>query len=358
MLIILEGPDGVGKTTLAKKLHDAIYDTDRHVQITMIHRGPPVGHPLDEYLTPLLDYRPGGRQHYILDRWHLGEYVYPRLTGRETHMDDATYWYISRYIRRLGGIVVFCTATAVDVNNEYRSRGDESLNLTTFHDTLKLFVEAANVACMPQVVHDRSDVYTTHPSKIVYAAQIQANHYWQVNKYITYVGTRQPEHLLLGDIRHGLDRVDQLVTRSDRRPAFMPYRATSGHWLLEALTRDVDLRESTALANARDVDDVLAMWRDLGRPKVVTLGKTAHSELVPYGIPHGQVPHPQFARRFHHKDQDSYVAAIRQALNGEDHSKWRGSLPPDPGSRSTPGSSTRSEAKVLPKVHVTDTSAT
>ena len=83
MIIMLEGPDLAGKTTLAKMIRRRIKNS------VIVHRGPPTGTWDDEYLKPLQEmYETGGA--YILDRWHWGETIYgPILRGRSIVDDDA-----------------------------------------------------------------------------------------------------------------------------------------------------------------------------------------------------------------------------------------------------------------------------
>jgi hypothetical protein len=346
MLIILEGPDGVGKTTLAGKLHDVIRDADPRGTVISLRKGPPVSHPLDEYLTPLLNYKPGQGVHYILDRWHIGEYVYPRLSGRSTQLDDTTWWYLNQFIRRLGGLLVMCHTNASDVAEIYEARKTTHPFETTtaFLQAEKLFAEACDSAFLPQITYDWADRLNVSPENIVRTALVRESYVRHLSPFITYVGRQNPKYLLLGDIRHGLDRVDELLkmpSDRDRRPAFMPYRGTSGHWLVSALLTKPELQD-VALANARDVDDVHALWARLGLPKVATLGNFAHRE---FNKPHGRAPHPQFGRRFYHKHQESYAAALLAALeNQEDHSKWRGSSTGGTARTSTARSSTPSDA--------------
>ena len=49
MLIIVEGPDGAGKTTLVAALATALRASSDSASVDVLHRGPPVAHPLLEY---------------------------------------------------------------------------------------------------------------------------------------------------------------------------------------------------------------------------------------------------------------------------------------------------------------------
>lgn len=343
MLIILEGIDGAGKSTLARQLTEVLA---RSGTVTNIHRGPPTQHPLDEYLTPLLDYRPGTGQHWILDRWHVGERVYPQLRGRETQFDDVMWWYVNRYVQRLGGVTVYCHRSTAGLEQTYRERGEPEL-LAEVEDARKLFGRASEEALGEQL--DYSFELPQSVEHIIRVAESCESYAAPLARYVTYVGPKFPSYLLLGEIRHKVDRTEQIVTRTDRRPAFVPHRSTSGHWLLESILADPELAGGVGLANARDVDDVYALWRDLGRPKTVTLGRQAHREVVTYAdMRHGQVPHPQYMRRFFNRNRAEYLSLVTAALrtNG-DYSRWQRSSLDGTAPRFTPRSSTSFGAPAL-----------
>ena len=74
MIIALEGTDGVGKTTFARQLAASTGGT-------YIHAGPPTRDTWrDEYVAPL--HNISGP--VVLDRWHLGEIVWPLIWGRRS----------------------------------------------------------------------------------------------------------------------------------------------------------------------------------------------------------------------------------------------------------------------------------
>lgn len=77
-IIIIEGTDGTGKTTYAKSLAEAHGGVYRHA-------GAPTAETWwEEYLDPLSLHLTGPEagQLLVLDRWHLGEMVWPSLFGR------------------------------------------------------------------------------------------------------------------------------------------------------------------------------------------------------------------------------------------------------------------------------------
>jgi hypothetical protein len=106
MLILLEGLDRTGKTTLAGELSNEL-------DAPVIHKGAPKADVLTEYLAPLTGYVPGGGANLVLDRWHWGEVVWPRIYGRRPSMSDRSFAYIERALIQIGAVMVHCTG---DVN--------------------------------------------------------------------------------------------------------------------------------------------------------------------------------------------------------------------------------------------------
>lgn len=127
MLIIVEGPDCAGKSSFIKLLRETFNDRFANEQehFTLLHAGPPTKDPIDEYITPLLDYRPGNGQHIICDRWHWGEAVYPIVFNRSSKMTHNIFIAIESFLRHCGAIVVYITASRVVITERLIERGDD-----------------------------------------------------------------------------------------------------------------------------------------------------------------------------------------------------------------------------------------
>lgn len=309
VLIILEGPDCAGKTTLAHEIEHKLKTMDPGATVMMLHRGPPSGHPLDEYVAPLLGYRPGDGHHIICDRWHLGEVVYPRVIGRKTELTTGVLNYVRLFLQARGALTVIVNPGVDVVMSRYRARGDRMLTDDQ--------VRAATVEYLLSPVL-RDAIVTTRPSvtDIIALARGAETKALGVGRYRLYVGHTWPRTLLLGDVRVcSGDRCDHTQEHSPFGTAFMPYPATSGDYLMRALG-DVP-PEHVGLSNACDVDDVNDVWWLLGSPATVALGKNAHNRLQTLGVPHAVVPHPQFVRRFHHAAAAGYGDLIRSVIGTE-----------------------------------------
>lgn len=305
MLILVEGPDGAGKSTLVDALQTAVM-TD-HGTATTTHAGPPRRHPILEYEVPLWRYRPDSRRVRICDRWHWGERVYPTIFSRRTELTDAVWAHIELFLRSRGAVVVHVTAHPDTLRERLLRRGDPDVSPAAAAHAARLFQHTARQSILPHVTVD--ETYST-ASAVETALRIARERAYEVNRlrqYVTYVGSPRPRLLLLGDVR-GVD--GRFARPNDIGPAFVPYAPTSGHYLLSALTRVCGGIPDVGLANACDVDDVAALWRDLGQPPVVALGGKSHRQLGRLNVPHRVAPHPQWVRRFHHSMMLEYAGQL------------------------------------------------
>lgn len=129
MLIILEGTDCAGKSTLARQLGDHIAEYWEQDRIEIKHAGPPTTHPYGEYIEPLTDFDPMSHETIICDRWHVGEAVYPKILGRETQMTSAMFHYVNHFIKRRGGLMVNVKADPLTITERFNKRGDDRVTL-------------------------------------------------------------------------------------------------------------------------------------------------------------------------------------------------------------------------------------
>ena len=314
MLLIIEGPDGDGKSTLAQRVAALLAETYPFDKIEVLKKGPPTQHPLDEYVLPLLTYRPLQGHHIICDRWHVGEWIYPEVLGRPTQADRAVWYYIELFLQSRGALV-FYPRTPVDVlKQRVTERGDDLIQV---HQLAKIHA-GYNFMRDQHVIPSRHWTVGTHSDveMLVTHGQHRERMAARLNSLTTYIGPPAPEWLLVGDVRNDVQSPDDL------RPAFMPYRGTSGHYLFSALRRHQFT--GVGLINANDVDDALWAQYDIFHDvDVVALGNHAHGKMNGAGRDHPGVPHPQYVRRFHNKHGDAYAEAIQRARQGEDMITWR-----------------------------------
>src|ERR1044072_5037413 len=97
LLIILEGPLGVGKSDLAERVSAEILRRYPSDTVEIRRPGIPRLHPLDEYVVTLLDYRPHRNRHIICDGWHWAEVVYSTVFGRPSKLHTSVFQYIEMF---------------------------------------------------------------------------------------------------------------------------------------------------------------------------------------------------------------------------------------------------------------------
>lgn len=308
MFIVVEGCDGVGKTTLCDALETRLSHTG---DVRRIHFGPPERHPLLEYEADFDWYRPDDNVHVIIDRLHWGEAIYGPLYRGKSLLGQAGLDHIDRYISSRGGIIVFMDANDEVVRYRLASRGEDYLkNEHVAH----VMAEYRNVAskCLTSVLNVVGGVVQDYTvTDVIQLAHVRSREALGLSsEFPTYVGRPFPNVLLLGERRNDLRHA----------AAFVPYPATSGRFLLEAIR---SRPHGIGLANALECN-VSQLYSRMNQPAVVALGNEAYQECREWAIPCGAVPHPQYVRRFMHSRQQEYGQMIwKAATDRQDFRSWR-----------------------------------
>lgn len=328
MLILIEGPDETGKTTLAKEISKAY-------GLPYVHRGPPTLPPLEEYgegLWGIGEIR-HGLPRGVIDRWHLGQVVYPQLypEGR-TPLGDVERLWIDLVLLAAGA---FCVGTygmvdkieqRIERTNVLAAAGKGGVPSYLQHEDVErcllLFQDVYRTTLLDVALHDIDRRAILDADAVAPHAQDLATRAALLAEFNVVGEPYAPNVLLVGE---------QVNTPWTNLP-FAPESGSSGRYLLEALLMiwgRTDLAR-TLLVNALDRDghpqNLLRLYRLAGQPRVVALGNAASEVLSDAGVLHGVVPHPQYVRRFHHQTKREYAWALAvAALNGNDfRTLWRG----------------------------------
>lgn len=335
MLIVLEGCDGAGKTTLAQQL---VKEAElRGWEGEVWHRGVPMRHPLEEYEWDLeQDYArtPAERSRRLLvaDRWHLGQLVYGPLYRKDLKdFDLACAWHVDAKLQSLGAVQLIMSPPLEVIRERLAIRGEDYLkegHVQYVHEAYESMTRCrcdeftgSPLSCIGHGFFSRSfsilreSLDDDDVRVLVDTAACRSERVDALTPFSTYVGPRYPEILLLGDRHNGSDRREPEPTDYDA--AFVPYGGTSGRWLCQTIVQTSLHEHNIGVANANQ-EDVWSLTEALHHPKIVALGQLAHDALVNRGIVHGWVPHPQFARRFHHDNRSEYAGAILEAATSEE----------------------------------------
>lgn len=313
MLLLIEGVDGTGKSTLAERLEAALSGFHRFDNVSLRHCGPLKQNPLDEYERDLDGYRPGFGLHVIYDRHLIGEDVYGPLYRDASAMDTAQRWHIEAYLNARGAVLVHLTHNLEVLADRHIESGEDFLKLSDLGLAAKRF---QRVVSSSRILHkvELTDPTEQDEHQLTILGAWAEHDVVALAKFPTYVGRPKPKYLLLGERRGGTDP-------QRYEAAFVPHRDTSGHFLIDALPAHI--ADDVGIANACE-EDVPALWLALGRPRVAVLGVEAHKALRGVDIRYGRAPHPQWVRRFAHGARQHYGGIITEALTrGLDLSGWR-----------------------------------
>jgi thymidylate kinase len=136
MLIILEGPDGAGKSTLANKLAlntRGIVDIRHCSQLTR--------DPLDEYVDDLHMYVPNTGMNIIYDRHYLGELIYGPLYRDESKVDPIVQVVIEHRLNHLGALLVHVTHNVETLVQRCKDKGEDYLQEGDIYFVRQQFIE-------------------------------------------------------------------------------------------------------------------------------------------------------------------------------------------------------------------------
>ena len=129
MITIIEGADGTGKTTYANKLVE-LYNAK------YLHAEQPSNKIWsDEYIRPIKHHN------MVLDRWHLGEIVWPTIYGRESLFNENTFDYCNWELAKLGANLILLVRDEDAIADELLSRGEDKEIEQVLHSR-SLFVKA------------------------------------------------------------------------------------------------------------------------------------------------------------------------------------------------------------------------
>lgn len=118
MIIILEGPDGSGKTTLANQL-------SRQTGYPIVHRVKPETEEekqqmLDEYVKAIRT-----NKNIIFDRCWYSEMAYGPVMRDKTYISYPGMYELERRLSRVGALLIYCTGSKTMLWDRCKQRGEE-----------------------------------------------------------------------------------------------------------------------------------------------------------------------------------------------------------------------------------------
>lgn len=295
-VIVLEGPDCGGKSTLAETL---VLQHGFH----QIHIGQPApGEDTFKTYTDILMSALEYDQPIVFDRLHIGECIYgPVMRGTDT-LTSIGATLINRILTARDAKLIFCLPHKDRFRESYKSRGDDYVKKL---DTAEMIYDLYN------------DYAAHHPEFEVYNYQVTSTYEEREMLFsprpalpFGCTGSNKAHYLIVGEI------TNHNVTEYD-----LPfhYLGNSSAWLHQALELSRVREDRLAFTNAKFIS---GEPRDLERivnrlPQfrhAVALGRHAEDALKKAGIPSKYVEHPSSAKRFKHNSPEDYARQLKEAL--------------------------------------------
>ena len=305
--IVLDGPDGSGKTSLAQKL---VNGHGYH----KLHFGVPSAADLSSELSMFHFYFDAlykanrERDRVVADRSHLSEPIYGPVMRGGTKLTYRVEALVERYLEAIDAQVVICLPPyRISFNNWVRRKGEEYVKHV---DDFKR-IYAGYERLLFNRKRNRNFIwydYTRHDAVGFVSALTSIT-----GHPLPYgvVGSQRPRFLFVGE-RPGNSNDDT------HNFAFLTPEGSSG-WLFDRIQEAGYQEHEVAFTNAffRDGGNVeLTLLYDKlllrGLQQVVALGKIADKALTAAQIPHVAVEHPQFSKRFKSHNLNKYVYALEE----------------------------------------------
>ena len=290
-IIILEGPDGSGKTTLANQLRNKL-------GYIIIKTGPPKPNEdvFCSYTNALLTAVESGKL-TVFDRHYLGELIYGPLLRGENKLGVQGRDLLERLIAARGVTLVVCSPSWKTLVAGWRGKDDLLKQEQQLHTVCDAYLAEAERLHLR--VYDwtatSGDWYEAAPMSL--PAGVTGYHQADTLFIGERPGTTRPEwdlpfHSMTGSARYLWETLHGISDWQDQRGVWVNAFNVAG--------KQIDLTAViTSLPNLR---------------RVVALGGVAYQACTHQHIGAVQVQHPAYWRRFHHHDVDEYQKLLRTAL--------------------------------------------
>lgn len=328
MFIAIEGTDASGKSSLCEEIAVQLGKTGA---VQRRHMGRPEEETrlwvLNEYAIEH-ETQNFFNDHMVSDRWHWGEVTYAPIKRPHTCLTDSygllgvAGWRWVELFMASRGMTQFWLYQPLDIiQKRLESRGDDFVSVDDLATIIELYSKAAAATCAVHTVSpspESLDEVSSLASSVIATAQEARKTAVRLINFPEYIGKPEPKVLLVGDQRNG---------KTHTILPFMPINSNSGEYLMTALTEET--WRNAGVVNSEDVcgERLRTLWRMLGLPPIVALGRLAEKRITESGIPQSAidvVPHPQYVKRFHHHDKQEYGMAIeritKNTMSKED--KW------------------------------------
>ncbi|KKL08745.1 hypothetical protein LCGC14_2572770 [marine sediment metagenome] len=294
--VVVEGADGSGKTTLIRAIRDKFH-------WPVVHVVQP-NNPDILQMIKLAECAP-----VVFDRFHLSPVVYGAALREGPELTLYDLWALDGLLMNKGFVVVYCE-TDLGTMLFNNSKEEQLWEAVRKPEPLKEIVDQYLA-----ILEQTSTFWCVYDYKTISLGRSLATleSFTRPEGPKGVLGHQQPDIWFVGDARadkgtRGLTLPFYDVGISDK--------LISGTLLHKALiSNDLTWGSGVALSNSAG-EDLRAVYSQLGEPAiVVALGRMAAGRLADAKIPAGYVSHPQWLRRFQHKNAVKIMTKeIRRAV--------------------------------------------
>lgn len=298
MLVVIEGVDKAGKSTLAERLK-------RELGWNIVHFGKPGPKPANEY-AEFLKYG----ENMICDRFYVGELVYgPLLRGKHS-MTALEIITIERMCRKAGMILVHVDPEYGIIATRLMLLGDELINAEQNEKAYKMFkdvVPTRNTGQIVRWVQGTTVQHVTETIRMMVDRDILL--YERAKESCSGIGTVIGEKLVF--VGESLNDKTTWIG--------MPFDSgASAEYLLTAMASIAVDESKVYITNSDKITQKeVDFLKGTGSTKFISLGNKAYDKLKTLGISSAKIPHPGYWRRFHHYDLAKYSNQIAKAIYKE-----------------------------------------
>lgn len=280
MIIILEGENKCGKTTLANHL------VEKH-GFNYVKCSQPKGDPYVEYMEILKNISGDT----VIDRFLYGETVYGPIYRGKSMIDDHKMRNIELKTMTMNACLIYCHDKAENIAKRFDAEKEEFAVKTKIRKALKLYEKTINKAILPVVFHQMMTPHDLYKTKKI-DKLVKRMKDMEREKYISVIGnTFNPGYIFVGEKRNDRQSYKQVGQPFDFGP--------SSRFLFEKLKKaKVDLRKCAFVnADSHEMASFI-VFRAKKTTRIIALGKKADETLNIIGLKHDKLNHPQFENRF------------------------------------------------------------
>lgn len=290
MLIVIEGPDKTGKTTLAKAVAERL-------GFKYVHFSAPKGNPADEYIDFLLNLK----EPTVCDRFHLGEFVYGPIFRGKAGITDLELVTIERLMRLKQTIIVHAITNMALANERLdHSTQHEAVNKPQNLLAAEGFAKVVPLTNAGPVLKYNGVSMTNLKAALDMLKMMSAS--WVPTDAYTGIGTIHGSKLVFVG-----ESVNKNVTWRG-----LPFdHGSASQFLLDTFKAAGVPEKAVYICNADTFTFEEALNLNAASARFIALGKKAHDKLTTLCVPHATLPHPQFVKRFQYHKKGEYVNAFK-----------------------------------------------